>query len=154
MPLELRDYLSGAAIMLSLASFVVAMRSASFNRRAKAAELRAQVLMKYAEAKSHALNVRGYFSAIRREADESNDLELFKLVNQDNQLGRIAKQLEQYYERVEKIPLDRGLKVYEELFHDVHDINTQITDLKAQTESEVAAYRARKAVSKPAKKNA
>ena len=79
---------------------------------------------------------------------------MLKIVNQDDRLGRIAKRLEEYYVRVEKIPPDKGLKVYEELFHDIHDLNTQIIDLKSHAEAEVTAYRNEKAVTKPARKNA
>lgn len=143
MNLEIRDYISATAIVLSVVSLFVAIRSARFNRRVKGLELRAQVLIKFAEAKIEAENVRSYYLSIQREAESRGDLALFKLVNLDSHADSLIATLEKRYEELQKTTSEQGVSLFEDFLHVTHDAVNGVRDLKARAERRVAEYRAR-----------
>jgi hypothetical protein len=132
MDFEFRDYLSSAAIVISIASFAVATRTATFNRRSKAAELRAQVLMKFAEARNEAINVRSVYERLVEKMQGDEECERFEELHA--RISRLADMLEESYNNITKLPADSGVDAYERFFHAAHDIRGQLIDLKVEIE--------------------
>lgn len=118
----MKDYLSLAAIFISLVSLGISIWSARFSRRAKASELRAAVLGKAAEVSSRLTHIAELNGEMRFHAESLKDFEGFMLV--DNAASRkLHQRADTAYRRLSAIPVQKGLDVYESFFHEFQALN-------------------------------
>jgi hypothetical protein len=137
--MEFHDYLSTAAILISLAGFGVAIWSARFSRRAKLAELRAVVLIKAAELSTRLARVYELQAQMRKHAEilgDSIGLELFDA----SRIEQIQARADSTYSRMATWPSSDGLKVYEALFHELHDLSERALDLEQSSKANRDRY--------------
>src|SRR6266705_3802817 len=121
--LELRDYLTGVALLVSLASFIVALRSARFARRAKGSELRNEVLIKYVDAKNELASLENYLSSLRREGTDRADAILTGIADRNaDDIETLRNSLTGAVEILANMPSKGGVEVYEKFLHRAHDM--------------------------------
>ena len=137
--MDLRDYLSVAAILISLASFSVAIWSARFSRRVKLSELRASVLIKAAEISSRLARIYELHAQMRLHAVAIGDTEGLKLF-EESRLEHIQAAVDSAHSRMTSLPSNHGLEVYEAFFHELHDLSERTLDLEQSNKASRDRY--------------
>ena len=127
---ESKDYISIVALLLSIASLGMSIRTFLFNKSTKGVELRAQLLVKIADAKNIAANTEA--TILRLDPDSKEAQQFWP------RASAFRQKLEALYSRVETIEAKKGVELYGIIFHDVHDLYTQILDMKKLAEAELA----------------
>lgn len=137
--MEFKDYLSIIAIVLSLVSLGVSIRSAQFSRRAKVLEMRATILAKAVEASSRLARINELDAEMRRHAEKLRDFEGFKLTKPD-ETKQLQERAERAYQRLLNIPPGKGLDVYEEFFHDFVELSEHCARYEASVQETHQRY--------------
>ena len=117
MNVELRDGLTVIAIVLSMASFGLALWNARFTRRAKNVELRASTLVRISEARAAASKVHDRVSLLKRTGKADTDAKLAELLGYNERLSESLRELEAAHARLELVQSSDGLATYEAVFH-------------------------------------
>lgn len=127
---NLKDYLPALAIVVSIVSFGLSLWTFRFNRHVKSTELRSQLLTKIADVKNSAVNAVDDFYALARSAETNDAEEAERYHALAIRMKSMKDQLAEMYETVANREPAAGLALYQKIFHDVHDVQTQITDLR------------------------
>lgn len=125
------------ALLLSIISIAVSFWSASFSRRAKNAELRCSVLARASGLILQIQEAQRQYAEVRIIAEEFNSVALYKKADMDK-VSAVLEAANNIYARLSNLPVDRGLEVYESLFHDIEQTERRITivtdDMRAALE--------------------
>jgi len=121
--MEIRDYISAAAFIISSMSLVIAMRSAGFSRHAKLVEIRATVLAKVSETSLMS-------SRLRRTRDEFLDAakaesEVHAILDMP-EIDRLENALMDAYAEFSKLPLEDSIQLYGRTFHKVSQVRDTV----------------------------
>jgi uncharacterized protein YlxW (UPF0749 family) len=116
------NYLSIIAILISIVSLIVAIRSAQFGHAAKSSELRAAVLAKVTEASARLAHVAELQSEIRVCAEQAKDFEWFKRASKINS-EQLRQRADQAYRKLAAMPVNEGVRIHQELFHEACELN-------------------------------
>jgi ubiquinone biosynthesis protein UbiJ len=127
---ESKDYMSIVALLLSIASLGMSIRTFLFNKSTKGIELRAQLLVKIADTKNLAANTEATILQLDPDSKEAQQFW--------PRAGEFRQRVEALYSRIDGMPAKKGVELYGSIFHDVHDLYTQILEMKKLTEAELA----------------
>lgn len=135
MELDPKLIMSASAIVLSSASFILAIRNSLFTKRVKGIELRAQLLIKLAEIRILINESRLFCRLKKNDAERTSDIQLYEMVNRDEFFDRASKKVDLLYEKISAIDASRGADAYATGFHELHDIFKMLEYNKASLES-------------------
>jgi hypothetical protein len=139
---EIRDYLGSVAILVSIVSFIVALRSARFARRVKGSELRNEVLIKYVDAKNELTSLENYLLAVRREGTDKGDVTLLEIADRHaDDIDIVRRSLTGAVEILANMPSKGGAEIYEKFLYRPHDFRTRTLNIKAAVEREVNLHK-------------
>jgi hypothetical protein len=126
MEIDIKLIVSILAILISIASLLVSVNSSRFTQRVKGVELRSSLLMKLVEVRSHISEAREYIIQVKIEAEQNNNLSLYKLVSHEEFYERLRGKIDLQYKKVESTDPSIGVKLYEAIFHDLHDVQKDL----------------------------
>jgi hypothetical protein len=116
--MDIKDWLSLVAIAISLWSLHTARGSAVWQKTAKGAELRAEILTLAVGVSFKMDRCREMCSGILKYADSSRDLDTYKLAQQlEGQVARVATIVDAAFKEVQQVPPIDGLKMYQDMRH-------------------------------------
>ena len=128
--MQIRDYLSIAAIVISILGFCIAFQNARFTRRVRLAELRSTVLTKAVDVSNGLFSLRQIYGA----AHGSSEGELARFKEFDSTVAKMQAQHMQNYDAISSARRDLCLEMYEKFFHSLHDINSQLLALNVSAQ--------------------
>ena len=118
MTVEMRDGLTAVAVLLSVASFGVALWNARFTRRAKNVELRASLLARMSEARLVVSKFHDRVSSLRRIGRVDVNAHLPDALRYEC-LSKALQQLEETHVQLKSLQSSHGLVAYEAIFHEL-----------------------------------
>jgi hypothetical protein len=141
MEIDIKLIVSILAILISIASLLVSVNNSRFTQRVKGVELRSSLLMKLVEVRSHISEAREYLIQVKIEAEQNNNLSLYKLVNREEFYERLREKIDLQYKKVESTDPSIGVKLYEAIFHDLHDVQKDLESNRRTLENMVKNHK-------------
>jgi hypothetical protein len=138
--MEPKDYISAAAIVISVLSLIVSMRGASFTRRAKSAEIRVAVLTKISDVLITNSRIHRLQMEFMQFAVGSGDEELSKLVS-GLKGEELVRDIDDIYRHYSEMPVSSALSAYEATFHKMHRISNTAEEIETRLQALHAQYR-------------
>ncbi len=126
--METTDYIAVLALIVSLISAGISVRSWRFNLKVKSLELRALLLASLHNALLKAENIRSDYILCKNEALDAKQIELFKSFKSEQTLEEIIEDLRSDIKEVEAASGYGAVDFYERSIGRITDRSLQIND--------------------------
>jgi len=137
--MELKDYISVAALLISITSLTISFRGASFTRRAKSAEIRVAILSKISDlslANSRIHQLQSDLLALCKKRDDGEFIQLLG----EMEIEDAVRETEHLYKDLSKLPVSSALTAYEAFFHRLHRASNVSQEIEGRLQSIKARY--------------